>query len=341
MTLRALHQLRRLTRPLAGAGSTASAIMVYAEPDASTSLVPRTARERGFEGVACVDDAARAIVLYASIWFRHGMPFARAAASSLLRFLAHMQDDDGRFGNFIVDWSGQRNTHGPTSYAGGPAWQARALHALACGVALLGAHEWDERFRRALPWIDDAMPYLDVRAVCVQAMLEHWRATGASESADRALAWSRAIARHASGQGLLNAAAEPSIHLWGHLQEAALAEAGHQLGQRDLVECARASAELLLVPAAASGFDLPRVLPFDVSCAIAGLAAVARVTGEERYAHAAAHGQAWFHGRNTAAHPVYDARRGIVYDGIDNGRVSRNSGAESNIEGALALLAYG
>jgi len=35
---------------------------------------------------------------------------------------------------------------------------------------------------------------------------------------------------------------------------------------------------------------------------------------------------------------VYDAQHGIVFDGIDNGQVSRNSGAESNIEGALALL---
>ena len=35
---------------------------------------------------------------------------------------------------------------------------------------------------------------------------------------------------------------------------------------------------------------------------------------------------------------MYDRRRGLVYDGVDEGRVSRNSGAESNIEGALVLL---
>jgi hypothetical protein len=81
---------------------------------------------------------------------------------------------------------------------------------------MLGVDEWDERFRRALPWIDDAMPYLDVRSVCVLAMLEHWRATGDAESADRALAWSREIARHTSPSGLLNAAGGQSIHLWGH-----------------------------------------------------------------------------------------------------------------------------
>ena len=108
--------------------------------------------------------------------------------------------------------------------------------------ALLGADEWDERSRQALSWIDDTMPYLDVRAVCVQAVLERWRATGASDSADRALAWSREIARHASALGLLNLAGEQSTHLWGHLQEVALAETGELFGHSDLVECARASA---------------------------------------------------------------------------------------------------
>jgi hypothetical protein len=303
-------------------------------------LEPRSAREQGVEGVACVDDAARAIVLYSDVWRRQRLPSARAAASSLLRFLAYMQDADGRFGNFIFDWTGRRNRAGSTSHTGGPAWQARALHALACGVAIFAGDEWDERFGRALPWIDDAMPYLDVRAVCVLAVLEHWRATGASDSADRALAWSREIAGHASGSSLLNAAGVLPIHLWGHLQEAALAETGSVLGRPELVECARASAEALLIPAVDSDFDFEPVLPFDVSCAVAGLAAVARATSNQRYATAAARGREWFHGRNTAGQPVYDARRGMVYDGIDHGEVSRNSGAESNIEGALALLAH-
>jgi hypothetical protein len=337
----ALRHLRRLTRAVPRAGPSACAIAVYAEPlntDSNVAPVPRSAHEQGFEGVACVDDAARAIVLYCDIWRRQRTQSARAAASGLLRFLAYMQDEDGRFGNFIFDWTGRRNRAGSTSYAGGPAWQARALHALVCGIALFGGDEWDERFRRALAWVDDAIPYLDVRAVCVLAMLEHWRATGASDSADRALTWSREIAGCASGSSLLNAAGAQPIHLWGHLQEAALAETGALFDQPELVECARASAEALLLPAVDSGFDFARVLPFDVSCTVSGLRAVARATSNERYAGAAASGRQWFHGRNTAGQLVYDARRGMVYDGIDNGQVSRNSGAESNIEGALALL---
>jgi hypothetical protein len=336
-----LRQLGQLTRPVPRAGPSACAIAVYAEPvkhDAGTLPMSRSARERGYEGVACVDDAARAVVLYCGIWQRRRLASAHVAAASLLRFLAHMQDQDGQFGNFILDWTGRRNRVGCTSQSGGPAWQARALHALACGVATFGGDEWDARFRRALPWIDVAMPYLDVRAVCVLAALEHWRATGHAASADRAIGWSREIARHSSSDCLPNAAGVRPIHLWGHLQEVALADTGRELGQPDLVECARASAEALLLPAVRSSFDFVRVLPFDASCTVAGLAAVARATSNQRYAEAASLGRQWFHGRNTARQPVFDAKRGLVYDGIDNGQVSRNSGAESNIEGALALL---
>ncbi len=334
-------QLSRLTRPLQSGGPSACAIAVYAEPTDREGQVqpqPRAARERGFEGVACVDDAARAVVLYTRLWRKHAVPAARAAATCLLRFLEHMQDEDGRFCNFILDWSGRPNRHGDTSYAGGSPWQARALHALACGIAPGGADEAEERFKQALPWLDAAIPYLDVRAVSVLAVLEHWRATGASDSADRAITWSREIADNRSASRLLDAAGVHPIHLWGHLQEAALAETGHVFDQPDLVECARASAEAVLMPAVDSGFDFARVLPFDVSCTVAGLGSVALATSDQRYAAAAALGREWFTGRNSAGQAVYDAQRGLVFDGIDHGVVSRNSGAESNVEGALALL---
>jgi hypothetical protein len=337
----AFGHLRRLTRAVPRAGPSACAIAVYAaphQPDGSAPPVARAAREQGLEGVACVDDASRAIVLYCELWRRRRLPSARTAAHRLLRFLAHMQDEDGRFSNFILDWTGRRNRAGSSSYPGGAPWQARAMHALACAVATFGVDEWGERFRRGLPWIDAEFPYLDVRAVCVLAALEHWRGTRDSASADRAIGWSREIADHAIEDILPDAAGIQPIHLWGHLQEAALADTGRALSQPDLVERARASAESVLLPAVDTGFNFARVLPFDVSCAVAGLVAVARATSDEQYATAAARGRLWFHGRNTAARPVYDRRWGLVYDGIDDGKVSRNSGAESNIEGALALL---
>ncbi len=159
------------------------------------------------------------------------------------------------------------------------------MHALACAVATFGGDEWDERFRRGLPWIDAEFPYLDVRAVCVLAALEHWRGTRDSASADRAIGWSREIADHAIEDILPDAAGIQPIHLWGHLQEAALADTGRALSQPDLVERARASAESVLLPAVDTGFNFARVLPFDVSCAVAGLLVEGQL--QEHGSHAA------------------------------------------------------
>ena len=288
--------------------------------------------------MACVDDAARAIVLYCQLWHQSHMEQTRVSAYALLRFLAYMQEPEGCFSNFIFDWTGRRNRSGKTSIPGSGPWQARATLALAYGVSTFGEAEWDARFRRAVSWLDAPTPYLDVRAVGVLAALEHWRATGSGASAARAIAWSEEIAAHSTNGGLLNAVGVKSIHLWGHLQEQALADTGAAFGRTDLVDIAQTSAERLLAPAVEGRFPFTHVLPFDVSCTVAGLAAVARATGDERFASAAKRGRDWFRGRNTAAQAVYDVDRGLVFDGIDSGQVSQNSGAESNIEGALALL---
>jgi hypothetical protein len=298
----------------------------------------RAAAEQGFEGVACLDDAARAAILYTTLWQRHRLPWARDAAMGLLAFVRAMQTADGTFANFILDWDGRKNLAATTSMPGDGPWVARAMHALASGVSAFGDAQCAESFDKGLPWLDRATPYLDVRAVCVLAAVEYRRTTGADDVAARALAWANEIADAAHENVLPDRAGRAPIHLWGHLQEAALADAGMAFGRTDLVEAARLSAEAVLIPAVEQHFPGPRVLPFDASCVVRGLDAVAAATGESRYERMASLARVWFDGRNTASAPVYDRAAGLVFDGIDDGRVSQNSGAEANIEGALALL---
>ena len=114
-----LGQLERLSRPVAAAGRDAFAIAVYA--DAADRTFP--AADLGYEGVACVDDAARAVVLFLDLWEATHLPPLRSRAEGLVDFLLYMQQDDGLFVNFIWDWDGRRNTTGPTSYPGGGFWQ--------------------------------------------------------------------------------------------------------------------------------------------------------------------------------------------------------------------------
>ncbi len=183
------------------AGPTARAIAVYAEAVSAETGAPdhtRAAHEQGFEGVACVDDAARAVVLYCMLWQRDPRPAYHSAALGLAQFVAYMQDDDGRFANFILDWRATKNLTGSTSTPGGPAWQARVVHALACVIATFGGHAWDACFQRGIRWLDDPLPYLDVRAVGVLGTIQHWLATGEPRSAERAVAWSTEIAEQVS-----------------------------------------------------------------------------------------------------------------------------------------------
>src|SRR5438132_1222694 len=97
-----LRQLARLTRPLPAAGPRACAISVYADGDDLTLA----ARDKGFEGVACVDDAARAVVLFLDLWRETGDDRLREWATGLLDFVLFMQGRDGRFHNFVRSWDG-------------------------------------------------------------------------------------------------------------------------------------------------------------------------------------------------------------------------------------------
>src|SRR5207247_9279601 len=109
------------------AGAQAGALSVYAD-DEDRGMA---ARDRGFEGVACIDDAARAVVLLLDLYRDTGDRRLGEWAAGLVEFVLYMQLDDGRFHNFIRDWDGTINTDGPTSYAGATFWHARAVRALA------------------------------------------------------------------------------------------------------------------------------------------------------------------------------------------------------------------
>src|SRR5207249_6447705 len=125
-----LRHLQHLTRSFVHEGRRISYIHVYARPlgpGREPPLAFITAQDSGFEGIACVDDAARAAILALRVHGDTGSGAALRLARDWLAFVAHMQEPDGRFTNFIADEAGTKNRHGRTSYAGGRWWTARAL----------------------------------------------------------------------------------------------------------------------------------------------------------------------------------------------------------------------
>ena len=330
-----LRQLARLTRPLPAAGPDALTVAVYA--DARDRFI--VAKESGFEGVACVDDAARLLDVLCDVWARTRAPWAERWAHGLLDFVLWMQEPDGRWVNFVYDWDGERNTGGITSETGENFWHARALSAVAHAWLTFGDERAQAAMHRGLDHAVTKPAPPDVRALHLVTALRLVEGTEIHTLMPAIRHWAYELAACRIDGALMNSPFETgSPHLWAHVQEGVLASSATVLGEPDLLDIARTSAEAIIVPAVTSGFDRPGMAPFDVSSCVYSLDRLHEATGEARWARLAADARAWFDGRNPAGRPTYDRRRGRVADGIDEGRISENSGAESNIVGAEALF---
>ena len=330
-----LRQLARLTRPLPAAGADALAVAVYGDP----SDEPVVARESGFEGVACIDDAARLLDVLCDVWTRTPDPALERWARGLLEFVLWMQVPDGRWLNFVYDWGGARNEAGITSSTGENFWHARALSGVSNAWLTFG----DERALAALHrGLDHAVTRpapSDVRALHLLVglrLLERGAFQGIAPAVRR---WARDITACRIGDRLMNNPDESGDpHLWAHVQEGALAEAGRALGDDELIEVARTSARAVWEPVVRGGFDLPSVSPYDVACAVFCFDRLAMVDDDGLWVELAAGARAWFDRVDDRGRAVYDRAAGRVADGVDEGRVSENSGAEANIVGAGSLM---
>jgi hypothetical protein len=291
------------------------------------------ARETGEEGVACLDDAARALVLWSDLWERTGSPVARTWVDGLLGFCRWTQQADGRFLNFVLDWNGALNVDGPTSRANGASfWHARGARAMAKVWRMFGDRRARDDYERARAWFDHRPPGSDVRAIQVLAALD------AGDFAADISRWCDDIVSQRRGEVLVDSHDAEQPHIWGHIQEGVLALAASALGRPELLEIARRSADAYLVPVVEGGFALPTVQPYGAASAVYSLERLRAATGDPRYAAAGRSARAWFDGRNPAGLPVYDRLAGRVADGIDGDRVNPHSGGESNVVGAQALL---
>ena len=324
-----LRQLARLTRPLPAAGHDALGVTIYDHPDGAV-----VAQESGLEGVTCVDDAARLLSVLSDVWERAPKPWIERWARGLLDFVLWMQEPDGTWLNFVTDWDGEKNRHGITSMSGQNFWQARALAGVGRAARAFDDAAADAAFARGLARAaaEDAPP--DIRSLHLATMLRH-------EDADLGLVrrWSNEIVSCRNGDVLKNSTYEVGEpHLWAHIQEAVLASASIALSDRSLLDAAVASAEKVTLPAVERRFEAPTTIPYEVSSCILVCDALAAATGEERWASAAADARGWFDLRDAAGVAVYDRDTGRVADGVDDGEVSANSGAEANICAAEALM---
>ncbi|SEP77812.1 hypothetical protein [Microlunatus flavus] len=138
-------------------------------------------------------------------------------------------------------------------------------------------------------------------------------------------------------------------HAWSSQQSAALARSSQALGKPSLLkpavtEAVRFDPTLLTSDGADNGWQpspTDRVqIPYGVDSRVQSLLAVAEVGGTRLGLDLAGMEAAWFFGANRSGEPMYDPATGVTFDGLEvDGRINRNSGAESTIHGLLTMLA--
>ncbi len=135
-------------------------------------------------------------------------------------------------------------------------------------------------------------------------------------------------------------------HAWGAAAPEALGRAGALLRRTDWTRASLADAGAFTPQVLTSGGPHNAWAPLLAEAQIAygahgrvAGALAAAASGGEGLRVLAGLAAGWFFGANTAGIPVYDPATGVTFDGVEtDGRVNRNSGAESTIHGLLTML---
>jgi hypothetical protein len=261
--------LRHLTEEIEFLGDTVQIIHIYADyPDYNWV----SASESGPEGIACVDDVARAAVVYLRHYELTGDPESLTRARPLLKFIMNMQLPDGRYYNFIFD-DHSINKDGVTSYPSFGWWAVRGVWALSMGYRVYLDQDAQfagilrEAVERSFPQIDSVLaaygtyvPYKDRRipawliyqydtysASTVTELLlglnEYYKTTPDERVAEYITKFADALIYMQMGDSVTfpNGAFlswPDGWHAWANGQTQALAEAGALLGKPEYIAAA-------------------------------------------------------------------------------------------------------
>jgi hypothetical protein len=138
-------------------------------------------------------------------------------------------------------------------------------------------------------------------------------------------------------------------HAWGDQMAGSLATASSVLGGQAVLDAAvREVASFtphLIVQGGAEQGWLPAPadraqIAYGAEATVENLLRTSDASGLESFRQLAGFAAAWYFGNNRSAIQMYDPTTGVTFDGLEaDGRVNRNSGAESTIMGLLSMLA--
>jgi hypothetical protein len=233
------------------------------------------------EGIAAVDDVARAVLVYLEFYERTGEAQSLDLARAGLNFILHLQAEDGEYYNFILDRDGTINTDGRTSYKNWGWWAARGQWALAAGsrVFLDQDPHYADKLKKAYLLGEQALANAigpvgayeelhgekipawfvengsDLSSLALLGLLEYNSFQPNSRTKQLITNLANGVAGYQlGGPGEYPYRAHPSNitstalwHAWGSHQVHALARAGQMIGRQDWIDSARQAADTFFV----------------------------------------------------------------------------------------------
>jgi hypothetical protein len=349
------------------------ALRIYNETVDGESYELQPADDISNQGDACTDDIARAIVLACEVYEQTGSPRAARLVRRWCTFLrqVELRDRPGVYAPFIFA-DGRLNVGGfnsrpPSKWVQGNVARVYAHVWRAFGDSAAGEAFWAVK-RKSTPDLKTVAnrAEADLTALDVVQMLgdEEQLATlrrRITRDVERIVA-NREPEGYFSDfpHGAEPARLRGTVQLWGYHQLMVVARAGRMLDRPDWVRAAEGTVRSLIDPLLADVFPTvpyawpvdgdghPRAWPetpnrwsgtaYHVSSLVAGLSDVYEATGKREYADRAIRLANWLTGDNPAGEPMYHPVLSGCYDGMVDGFINRNLGAESSIEAGRAEL---
>lgn len=263
--------LEHLTEKIEIMGDSVSVVHVYANYPEYEWV---GAAESGLEGIACVDDAARAAVMYLRHYELTGNRESRSRAKSLLKFVMKMETNDGMFNNFILK-DHTINRTGGTSFTSFGWWASRGVWCMSAGYRTLKtsdpvfARELKNKIELTFPHIDSLFANYhqfrsingyripkwllyesgaDVTSELMLGLIEYYSATHdvrvksfIKKFADGLMAMQDGdVKTYPFG---LHRSWQTMWHMWGNGQTQALASAGKLLKDKRMIQSAEREAK--------------------------------------------------------------------------------------------------
>jgi hypothetical protein len=340
------------------------------------------------EGIACIDDAARAAIFYLEYYKAFNDSTSLNKFNNLIEFVLYMQAENGFFYNFIWE-DGSINKTYKTSVAEPNWWSWRALWAL-MEYSKQFENLLDSRTIRVKQSIEKTITAIkldipeekenvlidgiefpkwlplqfasDQSALLVITLSDYYKISGDKDILD----YLNSLVQGITMMQIKDADFEfygaflswqNTWHGWGNSQAYALLKAYKVLKDEKIKTSALLELnnfyERVIENDFLNYFKVQKLydrveivesnkysqIAYNIRPMVFALLEAYNITLDSSYAVKAGQIAQWFVGRNPACAVMYNPQSGIFYDGIENENlVNKNSGAESTIEGLLALL---